>query len=606
MLMLAAALALQDPSVTIRILDGSTRRPVFGRVVLKGSAGQTVGSTGYRTLDGHFVPPEGWTVSLPKGVYALHADAGFEFFAHDESWTVDGAGTKDVALKRWVDLRKDGWYAGGDHNHLNRDGAGDKNYGKTQVTLEFAAALHASRGWSWFSAGGGGPWVVEGGGGDLHGGRRTEAAAAAWNAKHGAHLRLGWNNEAIKGRYGHVWVLGDDMAGLTFPYTAKPGDAWWAFYDDSWDPWQTGDRSRPLGPFKSSQWDNPPVFDCIRSWREAGILSIYAHPTRTFMIGKNRVSNIAVEFPFDLLAGAPVGGLAIMGDVPDHAGDQALWFAALNEGFRVPGLAENDTVFGSPDIRRGPHATYVQVPDMGATIDMKKIVDAIGAGRVFASSGAFCRAQVLGGGGKGYPMGSTYVAEPGIGATLHVLAAASSDPADLIERVEVIADGKVIHAFEAAAGRREYQGGCALPSPLKWVIVKTICRDRSAVAITSPIYFGPPPEPLTASVSGKTAPGADIVIRAWSKEVSRAKAGPDGRYRLEAPLAAHLEFAHKGHKIERVLLWDDPGYRDLHFKMFSTWFVGRPGTLGDGLPADIFKRIRDRAKEVVVDAEFPD
>ncbi len=571
---------LQDPAVTIRLIDGATKRPIFGRIVLKNAAGEVLGSTGYRTLNGRFVPPEGWTLPLPKGTYSLHADAGFEFFAHDETWIHDGA-AKDVSLQRWVDLRKEGWYAGGDHNHLNREGAGDKNYGKTQVTLEFAAALHASRGWSFYSAGGGGPWRIDAGGGDLHGGRRTEAAAAAWNAKYGAHLRLGWNNEAIKCRYGHVWTLGADMAGQTYPYTDKPGDAWWAFYDDSWDPWQTGDKSKPLGPFKSSQWDNPPVFDCIQSWRDRGILSIYAHPTRSFRIGKNLVSNIAAEFPFDLLAGAPVGGLAVMGDVPDHAGDQALWFAALNEGFRVPGLAENDTVFGSPDIRHGPHATYVHVPDMGPTIDMKKIVDAIGAGRVFASSGAFCRIEAA-------------------GKEIKVVAHASADPNDALDRLEVIADGKVAHAF-SAAGKRSFEGTWT-STAARWALVKAVCRNRSAVAITSPVYFGKPPEPLRASVSGKTAPGADIVVRAWGKEASRAKAGADGAYRLEAPLAAHLEFSRAGKSVTKVLLFDDPGLRDLHFGIYSTSHVGKPGVLADCMPADIFERIRARAKDVEIDA----
>lgn len=578
-------LALQDPTVTITVVDSG--KPIFARVVLRNASGEILGGTGYRTLSGRFVPPEGWKVALPKGKYSLHADAGFEFFALDEEWAFDGAAEKRIELKRWVDLRKEGWYAGGDHNHLNREGAGDKNYGKTQVTMEFAASLLASRGWSYYSAGGGGPWVVEGGQ-PMHGGRRTEAAAEAWNRKYGAHLRLGWNNEAIKGRFGHVWVLGAKMEGLTLPYTDKPGDAWWSFYDDSWDPWQTGDKSRPLGPYKSSQWENPPVFDCIRSWRDRGILSIYAHPTRTFMIGKSRVSNIAAEFPFDLLAGAPVGGLAVMGDHPDHKEDQALWFAALNEGYRVPGFAENDMVFGTADPRAGPHATYAHVPEMGATIDLGRIVEALGAGRSFMSSGAFCIAAL----------------EKG---ALSIRAWASADPNDAIDRLEVIADGKA-QVVTAAGGKREWKGSVPL-SATKWAIAKVLCRNRGAVAITNPIYFGKAPEPVRANVSGRaTRDGkgvpAEIVVTAWGKEATRAKAAADGTYRLEAPLAAHLAFSHEGKSVEKVILWDDPEYRAIHFGIYSTSHIGQAGTLSGCMPADLFDRLRARAKAVVIDADL--
>jgi hypothetical protein len=606
----ALLLTLQDPTVTITVSDADGGKPIFARVVLKNGAGEVVDSTGYKTLNGHFVAPDGWKVSLPKGKYSIHADAGFEFFALDEEWTFDGAAEKKIELKRWIPLRKMGWYGGGDHNHLNRDGAKDKNYGKTPVTMEFAASLHASRGWSFYSAGGGGPWIVDGNRQELHGGRRTQPAADAWNKKYGDHLRLGWNNEAIKGRFGHVWVLGAAMEGLTYPYGDKPADAWWSNYDDSWDPWQTGDKSKPLGPYKSSEWANAPVFDCIKSWRDRGILSVYAHPTRTFMIGKNRVSNIAAEFPYDLLAGAPVGGLAIMGDAPDHPADQALWFAALNEGFQVPGLAENDTVYGSPDIRSGPHVTYAFVPEMGPSIDLGKIVEAIGAGRVFASSGAFCLVSL----DDKSRMGETVV-DDGKEHALSLHAWASADPNDTIDRLEVIAGGKVLRSVDAARGKREWQGSVPIRTDAaKWAIVKVVCKNKSAAAITSPIYFRKPgeaktPEPVKAAVAGKvTRDGkgvpAEIAVTLWGKDVARTKAGADGAYRLEAPLAAHLKFSHEGGTAEKVILWDDPEYRAIHFAIYSTSHVGRPGMLSDCLPPDLFDRLRARAKAVTIDAEL--
>lgn len=604
--------APDDVAVTIRVVDKESGKPMFARVVLKNADGGVIGSTGYKTLNGRFVAPEGWKLPLPAGKYSFSADAGFEYGAASGDWTIDAAGEKKIELARWVDFRKDGWVCGGDHNHLIRGGAEDKNYGRTSVTLEFAASLHAARGWGFYQAGGGGEWILDGGQ-KVHNGKRTESAAAAWNQKYGAQLTLGWNNEILKTRYGHVWFLGQCASGPTFPYTDKAGDAWWSFYDDSWDPWQTGDKTKPIGPLKNSLWDLPPTFDCIKSWRDKGLVAVYAHPTRTFTIGKNRVSNIAVAFPIDLLAGAPVGGLAVMGDDPDHAQDQALWYAALNEGFQVPGLAENDTVYGSPAIRQNLHVTYTKVGDPGP-VDLAKAAASIAAGRNFMSSGAFCIAKVLGKGGKEYGMGETYVEEPGIGPTLHVEAWASSDPSDSIDTIEVIADGKSIEKLTPA--KRYFQGGVALQTnPRRFAIVKVICRNKTAVAITNPIYFrkaGEPltPEPLKTSVQGKaTLKGegvpAEIVVNVWGKEVQRSRCAADGTYKLEGvPLAAHLVFMHAGATVDRNILFHDPKIAALTAKIWSTDFAGAPGALGGSLPPDYFKVLRDLAKESVLDADL--
>lgn len=609
-LLLAALLFPQaeDVEVRLRVADGGT--PIFARVTLRDAAGKLVGSNRYSTLSGRFVPPEGWTVRLPKGRYRLAADAGFEFFRHEEDWAVDGAGEKKIELKRWVNLRKEGWVSGGDHNHLTREGSENKNYGGTPVTLEFAAAAMASRGWAYFAAGGGGPWILE----DkqtLHSGRRTEPACEAWNRKYGEHLALWWNNEAIKGRYGHVWFLGKSAPGPTWPYTDRPADAWWSLYDGRFDLWQQGDTSKPLPSYANDDGPLPPIFDCAKSWRERGLLSVFAHPTRTFTIGKNRVTNLAVELPFDLLAGAPVGAIAIMGDHPDHREDQALWFAALNEGFQLAGVAENDTVFGRADLRASPHATYTRLPGARGPVDFGALVEAIAAGRNFASSGAFLILRLD---GKA-TMGDT-VAADGKEHALEIRAWASADPADAIEALEVIADGKVVRSVAEARGKRAYEGSVPVRAAgIRWVAAKVLCRNRAAAAVANPIYFRAPgeprtPEPLRAAVSGRvTRAGAgvpaEIEIRVWGKEAGRAKAGPDGRYTLkDVPIAAHLRFTHEGAAASRVLFFDDPRLRAIHERIFRTEFVGAADALAGCFPPDFFATLRSLARSLTIDAEL--
>lgn len=605
--------------VTLRVVDDSTGEPIFARAVLTGADGEIVEGTGYETFTGHVVFPEGWRVRVEPGRYSLLVDAGFELASHRSVWDIAASEEKTVALERWVDPGAEGWYSGGDHNHLNRDGSRDKNYGGTSVTMEFAASLLASRGWDFFAVGGGGAWIIDGDGRCdardddnriVQRGPETEAAARAWNQRYGDHCHLWWNNEHVKGRFGHLWLLGRSDGGIPYPYTSRDASAFWSFYDVNWDPWQE-DKERPIGPFASSEGPLTPNFDSIRSWRDRGLIAIYAHPTRSWTSSGVHWSNIAAAFPFDLLAGAPVGGLVIMGDHHDHGRDQALWFAALNEGFRVAGIAENDTVFGRARPRVQPHVNYTHVPDMGERFDLSRLAGAMAAGRNFVSSGAFLTIAI----GDEHEIGAT-VRSPPLFVELSIDAHASADPADRIDRLEIIADGEVVERVQAATGKRVYRGACRLATAgSRWVIAKLLCTRRPAAAITNPIYFraaGEPeaPPPLTGQVTGRvtrdgTGVVADIVVRCWGKEIRVARTGEDGRYDLEdVPVASHLEFSSGGDSVRRTIFLDDPDYRRIHHEIYATRHVGEPQALGGCFPADIFGRLRAMARHIELDAEL--
>ncbi|MBN1421150.1 MAG: carboxypeptidase regulatory-like domain-containing protein [Planctomycetes bacterium] len=607
-----------EVDVRLRVEDADTGAPIFARAVLRDPAGQVIGSNGYRDLNGRFIPPEGWAVRLPAGEYGLRVDAGFAFAPADLSWTVAAPETKVVRLARWLRLRDEGWYAGGDHDHLNRDGSSDKNYGGTSVTMEFAAAAMASRGWDYFACGGGGAWIVDGSGAcdavdannrTFQRGFETEPAAAAWNRRYGDRCFLWWNNEHVKGRFGHLWILGAPSSGIRFPYTDEDASAYWSFYDENWDPWQT-DKDRPIGPYASRLGPLPPNFDCIRAWSDAGWTVIYAHPTRSWTSDGVHWSNIACAFPFDLLAGAPVGGFAVMGDRFDHPGDQALWFAALDEGFQVPGIAENDTVFGRPGIRAAPYTTFTCVPDMGERFDLAKLARAMARGRNVLSSGAFCAIDLDG----THRIGDT--ARAGVAHRLRIRAWASSDPGDAIAGLVVIAGGRTIADIEDARGRRTFETSIDLaPGNARWLIAKVLCARKPAAAITNPIYLRregepPSPGPLRASVTGRvTAAGrgipAAITVTCWGREVLRARANDDGRYALpDVPVAAHLRFEHEGAAAERTIFLDDPDYRRIHHEIYGTKYVGTPGALGGCFPPDIFAQLRDMARHVVIDVDL--
>src|SRR5258706_15381261 len=95
-LLLSFSTAPQDFGLTIDVVDKDSGKPMFARVVIKNAEGGVIGSTGYKTLNGHFVPPDGWKLTLPKGKYPFSADAGFEFGTASGEWIVGGPGDKET------------------------------------------------------------------------------------------------------------------------------------------------------------------------------------------------------------------------------------------------------------------------------------------------------------------------------------------------------------------------------------------------------------------------------------------------------------------------------------------------------------------------------
>src|SRR5258706_963224 len=96
-LLLSFSTAPQDFGLTIDVVDKDSGKPMFARVVIKNAEGGVIGSTGYKTLNGHFVPPDGWKLTLPKGKYSFSADAGFEF------GTTSGESTANASAAKHID-----------------------------------------------------------------------------------------------------------------------------------------------------------------------------------------------------------------------------------------------------------------------------------------------------------------------------------------------------------------------------------------------------------------------------------------------------------------------------------------------------------------------
>jgi hypothetical protein len=79
--------------------------------------------------DGSFYVEGGFDIRVPPGTYHLTVSKGFEY--DQQTLTLDlapgAAVTRDIRLRRWVDMPSRGWYSSDDHIHLRRSPNDDAN-----------------------------------------------------------------------------------------------------------------------------------------------------------------------------------------------------------------------------------------------------------------------------------------------------------------------------------------------------------------------------------------------------------------------------------------------------------------------------------------------
>ncbi|MGA1864098.1 MAG: hypothetical protein ACMUHX_03455 [bacterium] len=66
-----------------------------------------------------YVEPE-FVADLPEGKYSIEVFHGMEYLPETLAFSVDGINdeTISIALRRWVDMKKEGWYSGDTHTHF--------------------------------------------------------------------------------------------------------------------------------------------------------------------------------------------------------------------------------------------------------------------------------------------------------------------------------------------------------------------------------------------------------------------------------------------------------------------------------------------------------
>ncbi len=161
------------------------------------------------------------------------------------------------------------------------------------------------------------------------------------------------DNETPKNRYGHIWYLG--YSPIVPGWHDYSQDRRTAFTDDELD-----DPSCDVNPLTGKAHIRRSYGEAVAEQRKAGALAVWAHPTSWWTKDGDPkgpfVTNIAADMPVQLLADGGMDGLTVMGYDAYHRDYQNLWFAILDRGYRVPGLAEQDSspahgIIGKKDAR---------------------------------------------------------------------------------------------------------------------------------------------------------------------------------------------------------------------------------------------------------------
>ena len=171
--------------------------------------------------------------------------------------------------------------------------------------------------------------------------RDTDALLKRLNEAPGNRTLYYLDNETPKQRYGHLWHVGFKLAvpnwhdydqGLRIRYSA---------YDD---------EVAAVNPADGRPHRRRTYREVVDEQRAAGAICVWAHPTSWWTSDGDPngpfTTNIAAEMIPELLEDGYLDGMTVVGYDAFHRDYQALWFALLDLGYRVPAFAELDISIG--------------------------------------------------------------------------------------------------------------------------------------------------------------------------------------------------------------------------------------------------------------------
>ena len=606
-----------------RVFDAVSGRALSARIEIRDAKGAPLGSY-YEHLPGAFTEEDGsFEVPLPAGRYSVEVHHGIDYLS--ERADVEVAAGRGVAaeasLAPWVNLRERGFANGDGHAHLYTDKRPDDAMAARVRRICLAQGVDfiaACQEWSGYDES---SW-------------RTGYARFSDD-----RFLLHYGAEMPKYRTGHTWWLGLTSAHGRFASTMD------VTYENEY--YQS---SKPGSwTFVTLPFPNIPDVELVPRFRSAeGAAAVVPHPTSWWWQPRGDAvkytTNVAAYLSFGLLAGPLWDAMVVMGYDPDHYFYQDLWFHVLDEGYRMPAVAELDGGY-EPDSRfyYGSMRTYFQV---GEDRSMESVVRALRAGRTFVTSGPIVLARMDG----RHDVGTVLPAD-GTPHTLRIEAYASGERADVLSYVIVFRNGRVHRVWNLhQRGTRRFEEDLPIHETERaWYVVKAygkeapdpahldvreVCRRivagsfegalpaRASVALTSPFYFRPagaPPDPapleslvrlsLVDPRTQRPVERARIVTLVAGKEIGERDA-VGGSATLKMPLGAVLRIEAPGRPaIHRSLYLDFAPHRALLEELATGRWLDRNGwrrVLKPGqLPWEAFRFQETRAMLAGVDWVIP-
>lgn len=549
----------------VRLIDAATREPVAATVVLLDATGKPVEpAAGLR---------EGFRVAgafrraVPAGVTRLRVSRGPEYVAQEREVRVPEGAVVELGmeLERRVDLRRRGWFAGDHHAHMLH---GERAVGVGFDDIALAARSEDLQVLSVAQA-----WALEN--------ATPERLEAEFASRSQDGCLLTWNLEAPKNYYlgdagrclGHCWTLG--MRGRT----PEGGDVIARLLEAS--AWDYESEKAPVANFESQALvraqGGSVFYTHVARWWTGAWGGAGGYPRRAAM----RVSNMAVELPFDVLAGPTFDGLDVITGTGEFAADEKafrLWSLLLDHGYRVAATASSDACFDRPGGATPGAARLYAHLDGGFSLEAFR--RAVAAGRTVATTGPLLVATL-----DGQPPGTVRPAD-GSRHALRLEAWASGVVTGGLAHVEVLRNGGVLRRFDLTNGPTHFEaqvelGGGEDGGP-GWYVVRVFGTDPRRQRAVSGAFFldrepWRAPEPVPASleirvVDARTGEPLDAVL----KEVPFLGARPaaigtpvvhrlrGGAGRVQVPATVRVRAEAEGY-VSRTLspFFDQPALVDL-------------------------------------------
>jgi Tol biopolymer transport system component len=469
---LAAKRHYRQPTgrLRLRILDGKQGDPIPARVSVTDADGR-----GYAPDDALWHADDGFDraqrpfeyqyfqtrgaaeLVLPRGEVRVESLRGTEYRPARRSVLIGGGAVIDleIELERIADLASEGWMSGDMHVHMNYGGA----YRNDPARLALQAAAEDLR-------------FVE----NMIVNKEQRVPDIAYfdgtpDLFPDENVVINHGQEFHTSFWGHIGVLGLRKNILLPGYVAYANTA-----------------AASLHP------TNAAVIDLARA---QGAIVGYVHPFDSAPDPTDTEAPLTNEFPIDVALGK-VDYYEAVGFVVDPLANQDPWYRLLNCGFRLPTGAGTDAMLNFASLR-GPVGLNRVYAKAAAPLDYRSFLDAIVAGRTFATNGPLLTFSL-----GGAEVGDALELPAG---THHLEVRAALRSIVPVDHFEVVGNGEVIASLPLEAGGTSGRAVQEIAIGRSgWYLLRAWnskathpVRDYLPFATTSPIYVSVGGEPVRSA-----------------------------------------------------------------------------------------------------------